>query len=97
MPYKHSCTKLRGMILAEFPDFRPSAGGVDLHNRMRTYQYCLWMLDQIEWTPKSTDPHNAAKMGRWIGYVFGRLEMAGLITNQDSRDMARIDSHAGDI
>ncbi len=97
MPYRHTCKTLRQKIDETLEDVKASQEYVDSHNRVRTYNYCLWMLDQIESTPKSTDAHSAAKMGRWIGYVFGRLEMLGLINNKDSRDMARIDSHAGDI
>ncbi|MFO0704630.1 MAG: hypothetical protein U0517_01465 [Candidatus Andersenbacteria bacterium] len=85
------------MILEKAPESYASDKNVDDHNWSPTLDYCLWMLDQILPMPRSTTVAGAARMGRWIGYVFARLESVGLITNKDSRDMARVDTQTNDV
>ncbi len=54
--------------------------------------HCLWIFKQLEQMPKG----KSAKAGRWFSWVFGQLESTGLITNEDSRRMVRVDVKNGD-
>jgi hypothetical protein len=97
MPYAYSCRALQKIIWSVAPAAEASDAHVDDHGMTCNFNYCLWMLEQIEKAPRSTDLTSAAKWGRWLGYVFGRLEYAGLLTNQDSRDIARVGNQRGDV
>lgn len=54
----------------------------------RVLEHILWMLDLVGEMGKE----KSGKAGRWMGWIFAHLEIMGLITNADSRDMARIDA-----
>ena len=41
------------------------------------------------------DGSKSAKAGRWMGWIYAYLEVIGLTTNEDSRNMARTDSANG--
>ena len=57
-------------------------------SRYRMCQYLLWMVDEIEkWDSK--------KAGRWIGWVIDRMEVMGFMTNEESRQMIRVDKETG--
>jgi len=45
----------------------------------------------IEENPNMTSTQTA----RWLGYVLGRLEAMGFMTNQESRDIVRQDVSEG--
>ena len=102
MPYyPHTIKELRIIIRRRHPDLIPrehDMGLIDL-SKLRIYagtalditEHILWMQNKIE----NMEPENAAKAGRWSGWVFAYLEVMGIITNQNSRDMSRIDSRAG--
>lgn len=53
--------------------------------RYKMAAHLMWMLSQIE---KSDDP---IKSARWIAWSGDRLEMMGLMTNKEHRDVIRTD------
>ena len=99
--YAYTMSKFRATIGRSF--FRIKAQEVNLNEidneviifeenhsmRYRMCAYLLWMMIMIE---KSDDPIKAA---RWIAWVGDRMEMMGLITNQEHRDWSREDERAG--
>ncbi len=85
--YPYSIKRLRILIKGRFPEAEPKRDVRDIP------AHCLWMFSQLEKMPKS----QSAKAGRWIGWIFGRLESLGLITNNDSKRFADIDNNNGDI
>ena len=51
--------------------------------------HLLWMLDEID------RMDDLPKASRWIGYATGRCEDLELLTNQESRDLTRVDVENG--
>lgn len=49
--------------------------------------HILWMLGEI----RKMNSDQSAKAGRWIGWILRDLEVLKIITNEESRDMIRID------
>lgn len=77
--YSLSVKKLRNIIRENFGEVESSKGLDNLPAHL------LWMLDQIE------SMKDLLKASRWIGYILGRMEAQGLLTNKQSRDLIRQD------
>lgn len=65
------------------------------HHSQRTHdahgeQHVLWMAEQIE-ACTDTSIKAAAKMGRWIGFMFCEMERLGFWDNKRSRELAQGD------
>ena len=57
-------------------------------------EYLYWMLSELQ-TFQSSDPaKDMRKRASWMGYVIGRMEAMGLITNALSRELVRNDKDA---
>ena len=52
--------------------------------------HVLWMMDEIE------KMNSSPKAGRWIGYATRGCEELGLLTNEEARDLTRVDVENGD-
>ena len=58
--------------------------------------HLLWMIQHLQ-TFNGRSKHFAAKRGRWMAWVYAYCEWLNLFTQQDVRNMARRDSHAGTV
>ncbi|MBX4211782.1 MAG: hypothetical protein KW806_03280 [Candidatus Yanofskybacteria bacterium] len=88
-------------ILSRFPEARPQEvdlNTIDLKSAGHSQQvqqqlacHLLWMLEGIS----QMSFERSAKAGRWLGWVFAYMEVMGITTNEDSRNMSRVDAHNG--
>ncbi|MDD5547506.1 MAG: hypothetical protein PHN74_01205 [Candidatus Pacebacteria bacterium] len=53
--------------------------------------YLLWMMKEMQ---KFDD---SVKAGRWIGWIMAHAEVLGIMTNKQSRRLARMDCKRGFI
>lgn len=81
--YPNTICALREKIEEGFAGTKPRSGLECLPAHL------LWMLDEIE------DMDDLPKASRWIGYATGRCEDLELLTNQESRDLTRVDVENG--
>lgn len=88
--YPRTREECRMAIIRRFPGTvaRERDRGGDLPSHL------LWMLDRIG-SMDRTDPRDAAKAGRWLGWVLAEVEILGLWENARSRDLVREDVRAG--
>ena len=88
MYYPNLTRSLRTKIMRRFPDARPLFTDVDhIKNDFGLVCYLLWMLDQLQ----TFEPNDVAKRGRWIGYIQGRMEARGFLTNAENRRLTKVD------
>lgn len=80
-PFPYSTKKLQEIIRQNFPEAVQSRGFDNMPNHL------LWMTYEV------TRMDNRRKAGRWIGYVLGWLEANEIITNEESRNIVRVDAH----
>ncbi len=76
---------IRKGIKNKFPEIKPKR---DQRNIPR---HLWWMMDEMQ---KFDSP---AKRGRWIGWIMAHAEILGIMTNEQSRQLAKKDSHSGFI
>ncbi|MDP3052511.1 MAG: hypothetical protein Q8N22_00980 [bacterium] len=67
----------------KFPKVKPRK------NLKNTPAYLLWMMQEMQ---KFDD---SVKAGRWIGWIMAHAEMLGIMTNEKSRKLARMDCRQG--
>jgi len=80
MYYPHSIKTIRDKI----GKFKNETSKPELQ---KDIDHILWMLGQIE----NMKIDQSAKAGRWIGWIQANLEFIGIIRNQESREMIKID------
>ena len=56
--------------------------------------HLLWMCNEVEKMDISS-VDEAVKAGRWMGWIFAHIEMAGLWNNKRTRDLVRNDRKLG--
>ncbi|HEY4474956.1 MAG TPA: hypothetical protein VJC06_03475 [Candidatus Paceibacterota bacterium] len=79
---------LKEVIAEEYPDAKPVFKDVDtITDDFEMICYLLWMLDELQ----KFRLDNPARRGRWIGYVQGRLEALGVLTNKRNRELTSPD------
>jgi len=89
MYYAGCIAQLRRAIKARAP--RVLAECWELKDReVAPLQYLLWMCDEVE-KMDTTSEDDAAKAGRWIGWVAAHAELHGLWDNQRFRELIRAD------
>ncbi len=93
MPYyPHTSSALVELIFQRYPDLEPErldleSVPIHVHGPRQRAGHVLWMLYQMgEW-----DQGQSSKAGRWIGWALAVLEMQGLLSNRESRNLARMD------
>ncbi len=69
----------------KFPNAKLKEGLEDMPSHL------FWMTKEMQ----SFD--DSAKVGRWIGWIVAHAEMLGIMTNKQSRKLAKKDSHEGFI
>lgn len=77
--YHNTNTFIKEVIIDKFPDTIPKE---DLDNPPANL---LWMIEQMQ----TFD--NYGKASRWIGWILRDVEILGLITNEQSRNLIRSD------
>lgn len=105
--YPHTIDSLRKLIQDRCPDIEAEfipLDSINLRMALRDYcvfkhdentnfykmcQYLLWMIDGVEKMEES------AKAGRWMGWILAYMEMLGFMTNEQSREMVRVDKETG--
>ena len=81
--YPSTTKALREKLEEGFP-------GVEVESGLDCLQaHLLWMLDEID------RMDDLPKASRWIGYATGRCEDLELLTNEESRDLTRVDVENG--
>ncbi|MEX2090744.1 MAG: hypothetical protein WD989_01255 [Candidatus Paceibacterota bacterium] len=80
---------LNSINIVEVIRHRDDIGETESTDFCRLCQHILWMLDEVKNTRDRT------KAARWIGWVLAHMEVMGFITNEESRNMVRIDKEAG--
>lgn len=80
MYYPHSIKTIRTKIY-------PAQKGMREPGQQKTIGHILWMLGEIE----NMKCDQSAKAGRWIGWILANMEFMNIISNEESRDMIRID------
>ena len=86
---------LREIILQIFPDASPQEIDIDTVDRsflntnpevrLQVARYLLWMLQEVE-----TYNHEEYDKARsWVGWVQAHMEVMGLLTNRQSREIVR--------
>lgn len=99
-PYAHTIGTLRALIRKQYRHIGPRNFNVDeidirevvlddvsspVTARFRLCQYTLWMLDEIE------KMQNIRKADRWMGWCLRNMELMGMLTNGESRELVRVD------
>lgn len=88
MYYPGMIEKIRVKIEEKFSGIEPKC---DPERNPKNIPHLLWMLSQIEEFGKN----KSAKAGRWMGWIMCALEIIGVITNEESRNMIRDDVERG--
>lgn len=75
----------------------PSLDLLQIHTSFKVMEallsHILWMCYKLE----TMEPGKSDKADRWIGWMFAYLEVMCVITNEDSRRMAKKDSEDGNV
>lgn len=69
----------------KFPKVKPRK------NQKNIPAYLLWMMQEMQ---KFDD---SVKAGRWIGWIMAHAEILGIMTNKQSRRLAKMDCRQGFI
>ena len=83
--YPNSINFIKKRVREKFPDANPKQGQEDIISHL------LWMFEEMQ---KLND---SAHAGRWMGWIFARAESIGLLTNEESRMLAKKDSEEGNV
>jgi hypothetical protein len=96
--YPVTTRQLREIIILLHPTAKPTRAFAGLlcgrrqPSERQLAEHLLWMLNKIQ---SHAGKMKAGKRGRWVGYVFGRMEAVGWLSNADSRELARADVELG--
>ena len=88
--YRHSIATIKAKVLRGVCSTREHPEG-DWEDPQLLQEHLLWMCEQVESWPMSI--MELPKASRWVGWMFAKMESLGLMTNRESRDCARLDSH----
>jgi hypothetical protein len=96
MFYPNTVASLRKYILIKFPRAKAAVETNKTIDQIKKpffrACYALWMLDRLQTFTGGDDPvAEAARRGRWIGYVQRELEVLEIVTNEQNRAMIRLD------
>lgn len=83
--YQNSINFIKKRVREKFPDANPKQGQEDIISHL------FWMIEEMR------SFEDSAKAGRWIGWIFARAENIGLLTNEESRTLAKKDSEEGNV
>jgi hypothetical protein len=83
--YPNLIQHIKPRLKKKFPAAKPE------RNRKNIPGHLLWMMAEMQ---TFTD---SAKAGRWIGWIIAQAEILGVITEKQSRRLAKKDSHQGYI
>lgn len=84
--YPNSLDTIERALRERFPGVE-SDGGAIITNAPA---YLLWMVEQVRGMDSSSY-EEAAKAGRWLGYIFRGVEELGLWDNTRTREITRVD------
>jgi len=87
--YPNLIRYIRPRLKKKFPQAEPK------QNRRNLPGHLLWMMAEMQTFDHSLN--GSAKAGRWIGWIIAQAEHLELITEKQSRRLAKIDSHRGFI
>ena len=94
--YPYSCARIEKTIHRFFKGMTPHRQALSKIEALRKThalgnweeplcRHILWMILEIQ------DCKDGEKRGRWMGYIYGWMESMSLISNRQSRNMARRD------
>ncbi len=81
--YPNSINFIKEKIKEKFPQAERGEENLASH--------VLWMAEEMQTFSDS------AKSGRWMGWIFARAEIIGLLTNEESRMLTKKDSEEGNV
>lgn len=93
MFYKRSVSGIREAIEEVQPGTKAEES-ILVTGKPAPLEYLLWMCDQLE-KMDTTSPDDAAKAGRWIGWIYANAEIQGLWDQCTTRSLAREDKQKG--
>jgi hypothetical protein len=99
--YPYSCAQIEQVIRSSFSDIEPVRHRLDYIDRAKIIsdpvhrrnmaEYLLWMIEYLQ-RLTGQNPDLIAKRGRWIGWVYAKLEDMNLVDNQLVHEWSRADS-----
>lgn len=89
MYYQTSIREIRLTIEKISPSTQPCEATL-VKGILPPLSHFLWMCNEVE-KMDTTSIDLAVKAGRWMGWVFAYLEMHGILSNAEVRDMVRLD------
>ena len=81
--YPNSIKFIKKKLKNKFPKVKPKRGQKNI------MAHLLWMADEMQGF------NDSAKAGRWMGWIIAHAEILGVITNSQSRELAKKDSAEG--